>query len=97
MPIRRFPRELYYGFLCLSWFRSWECRLTRILLLVFSLCSYPSGQIGFIIATKGRATCKKPVRKPVDEAVLRYYTPELHEAAFVLPAFCKRQIEGEKK
>jgi spermidine synthase len=66
---------------------------------IFSLvlCSYPSGQIGFIIATKGRATCKKPVRKPVDEAVLRYYTPELHEAAFVLPAFCKRQIEGEKK
>jgi spermidine synthase len=66
---------------------------------VFPPCinSYPSGQIGFILATKGRASCKKPVRKPVDEAVLRYYTPELHEAAFVLPAFCKRQIEGENK
>ena len=56
--------------------------------------SYPSGQIGFIIATKGRGSCKKPLRKPVDESVLKYYTSEIHEAAFVLPAFAKRAIEG---
>eukprot|EP00980_Cylindrotheca_fusiformis_P006565 scaffold1384_cov116-Cylindrotheca_fusiformis.AAC.43 len=59
--------------------------------------TYPSGQIGFIIATKGRGECKKPERKPSEEVqeVLKYYTPELHEAAFVLPAFAKRSIFGE--
>ena len=60
--------------------------------------TYPSGQIGFILATKGGTTCKKPERKPSEElqASLQYYTPELHEAAFVLPAFAKRAILGEK-
>ena len=58
--------------------------------------TYPSGQIGFIIATKGRGSCKKPERKPSDDiqAALKYYTPELHEASFVLPAFAKRSIFG---
>jgi len=56
--------------------------------------TYPSGQIGFIVATKGRGSCSKPVRKPSEEVQkdLQYYTPELHEAAFVLPAFAKRAI-----
>lgn len=60
--------------------------------------TYPSGQIGFIIATKGRGECKKPERKPSDDVQenLQYYTPELHEAAFVLPAFAKRAIFGGK-
>lgn len=56
--------------------------------------TYPSGQIGFVVATKGRGACNVPARKPSDEVQkeLRYYTPELHEAAFVLPAFAKRAI-----
>jgi len=60
--------------------------------------TYPSGQIGFIIATKGRSTCRKPERKPDDKVQesLKYYTPELHESSFVLPAFAKRAIFGEK-
>ncbi|KAG7339060.1 spermidine synthase [Nitzschia inconspicua] len=61
-----------------------------------TLPTYPSGQIGFILATKGRTTCKVPERKP-DETIqeeLKYYTPELHQAAFVLPAFCQRAIYG---
>lgn len=60
--------------------------------------TYPSGQIGFIIATKGKASCKKPERKPSDELQenLKYYTSELHEASFVLPAFAKRSIFGGK-
>jgi spermidine synthase len=59
--------------------------------------SYPSGQLGFILATKGRKTCKVPTRKP-DDAVqkqLRYYTPDIHQASFVLPAFCHRAIYGD--
>jgi spermidine synthase len=60
--------------------------------------TYPSGQIGFIVATKGRSSCKKPERKPSDEVQkgLQYYSSELHEAAFVLPIFAKRAIFGEK-
>lgn len=67
--------------------------------------SYPSGQIGFIIATKagdsdsgksGRG-CKEPVREVGEEVLreLRYYTPEIHKAAFVLPAFAQKSIFGE--
>ena len=61
--------------------------------------SYPSGQIGFIIATKGGEGkgCKAPVRE-ADEGTLkalRYYTPEIHRASFVLPAFARRAIFGE--
>lgn len=60
--------------------------------------TYPSGQIGFIIATKGRGSCKKPEREPSDEVQkgLQYYSSELHGAAFVLPIFAKRAIFGEK-
>eukprot|EP00545_Synedropsis_sp_CCMP1620_P001525 CAMPEP_0119008010 /NCGR_PEP_ID=MMETSP1176-20130426/3401_1 /TAXON_ID=265551 /ORGANISM="Synedropsis recta cf, Strain CCMP1620" /LENGTH=302 /DNA_ID=CAMNT_0006960261 /DNA_START=153 /DNA_END=1061 /DNA_ORIENTATION=- len=56
--------------------------------------TYPSGQIGFIIATKGRGACNVPARKPSDELQkeLRYYSPELHNASFVLPAFARRAI-----
>ena len=62
--------------------------------------TYPSGQIGFIIATrqdnniKTKSTCQIPVRKPTTEMVqaLQYYTTELHSAAFVLPAFAKKAI-----
>lgn len=59
--------------------------------------TYPSGQIGFIIATKNRGTCTEPARKPSDEVQkqLQYYTPEIHKASFVLPAFAKRAIFGE--
>jgi spermidine synthase len=61
--------------------------------------SYPSGQIGFIIATKERGSCKKAARIPDEKTQegLNYYTPELHSAAFALPAFCKRGIEGTTK
>jgi len=56
--------------------------------------TYPSGQIGFILATKGRGGCKEPSREPDDKTAseLQYYSSELHKAAFVLPAFAKRAI-----
>lgn len=69
--------------------------------------SYPSGQIGFVIATKKKADnataaaggdgCKSPVRLPAEtvQKELRYYTPEMHRAAFVLPVFAKRAIFGD--
>lgn len=58
--------------------------------------TYPSGQIGFIVATKNRGPCRAPARQPDEatEAALRYYSSELHSAAFTLPAFARRAIFG---
>ena len=52
--------------------------------------TYPAGSIGVCVASKANPV-KKPLRKPDAELekVLKYYTPEIHEAAFVLPAFTK--------
>ena len=58
--------------------------------------TYPSGQIGFIIAGKNSGSSKAPRREPTKEQVdsLKYYSSEIHEAAFVLPAFAKKGIFG---
>lgn len=59
--------------------------------------SYPSGQIGFIIASKGGKGCQVPTRSPEAnvQKELRYYTPDIHKASFVLPAFAQRAIFGD--
>jgi len=67
--------------------------------------TYPCGQIGFLLCSKAekskkKPSCKKPVRKPDEEFTkkLRYYTPELHQASFVLPRFVTQAIkEAEAK
>jgi spermidine synthase len=61
-----------------------------------SIPTYPCGQIGIIVATKERGSVKKPARKPSKEEQkeMKYYTPAMHEASFVLPAFTQRQIFG---
>jgi len=64
--------------------------------------TYPSGQIGFIIATKNKSDgCSSAARVPDEktEKELQYYSKELHSAAFVLPAFARRAIfeDGGKK
>ncbi|KXS20845.1 spermine/spermidine synthase [Gonapodya prolifera JEL478] len=63
-----------------------------------SVPTYPSGQIGFLISSKNKRELRKPLRKFDEETqkALRYYTAEVHEAAFVLPAFAKRVVEGPK-
>ncbi|KAL7565842.1 hypothetical protein ACA910_007402 [Epithemia clementina (nom. ined.)] len=63
--------------------------------------TYPSGQIGFVLASKKNKEeptgCRVPVRQPsaAMEEQFKYYTTELHSAAFVLPAFAKRVIFGK--
>jgi spermidine synthase len=59
--------------------------------------TYPSGQIGFMICQKGEngsATgAVKPQRKlPPGEC--QYYHPQLHSAAFILPAFAYSRLQG---
>jgi spermidine synthase len=57
--------------------------------------TYPSGTIGFFIATKDGRPVNKPVRQP--EAALldncQYYSTDMHEKAFLLPAFAARKLQ----
>lgn len=59
--------------------------------------TYPSGQIGFIIASNNASfTVNKPVRSPNQGMELKYYTEKLHPCAFVLPAFAENAINPSK-
>jgi len=64
--------------------------------------TYPSGQIGFIVCRKGRETVKKPqnkVRKALTKKTrdsLKYYTEEIHRAAFAIPKFTLDKIHVSK-
>lgn len=54
--------------------------------------SYPSGQIGFLICCKDKAVnFANPIyqfsEKELDTLNLRYYSKEMHNAAFILPRF----------
>ena len=64
--------------------------------------TYPSGQIGFILNRKKNSNninsehgikerLNVPVRKPdaKTDALLSYYTPEIHSASFILPKFAQ--------
>lgn len=49
--------------------------------------TYPSGQIGFMIASQDpNAELAQPKRDPTEDMALRYYTKDIHRAAFVLPS-----------
>lgn len=64
-----------------------------------SIPTYPSGQIGFIIAGKNRGVCKEPVASPSEEQLesMQYYSSEIHKASFILPNFAKKAIFGDEK
>lgn len=53
--------------------------------------TYPSGMIGFFLCSKNAQGCKTVQRTPAVEE-LRYYTPEIHAASFVLPKFAAEKI-----
>eukprot|EP00163_Fabomonas_tropica_P007157 TRINITY_DN16821_c0_g1_i2.p1 TRINITY_DN16821_c0_g1~~TRINITY_DN16821_c0_g1_i2.p1 ORF type:complete len:192 (+),score=43.67 TRINITY_DN16821_c0_g1_i2:444-1019(+) len=55
--------------------------------------TYPSGQIGFMLCSKG-GSLKEPRRTPTEamQDGLKYYNPEVHRAAFVLPQFAKKEL-----
>ncbi|KAJ3650952.1 hypothetical protein Zmor_017025 [Zophobas morio] len=63
---------------------------------VTSVPTYPSGQIGFIVAAAGKADPAVPKFRvgeaEVEEMGLRYYNGEVHSAAFVLPNFVKKVL-----
>ena len=60
--------------------------------------SYPSGQIGFLIACKDKiVNFKKPFyelsKNQKENMNLKYYSSETHTASFALPSFIKKQLE----
>ena len=60
-----------------------------------SVPSYPSGQLGFVVATVDDAVdvtrCNRVVPEDM-QRVLRYYSPSMHTAAFTLPEFARRLL-----
>jgi len=63
-----------------------------------SVPSYPCGQIGFIVARKGKdnQSCSVPVRRPTPsfQNELMWYNPRMHQAAFVLPQCVHQELSG---
>lgn len=62
--------------------------------------TYPSGQIGFCVATKSEKVKLGEATRSLEEAMteediasLKYYSPEMHRASFVLPPFVKKELE----
>eukprot|EP00285_Hemiselmis_virescens_P019349 CAMPEP_0173394556 /NCGR_PEP_ID=MMETSP1356-20130122/28137_1 /TAXON_ID=77927 ORGANISM="Hemiselmis virescens, Strain PCC157" /NCGR_SAMPLE_ID=MMETSP1356 /ASSEMBLY_ACC=CAM_ASM_000847 /LENGTH=302 /DNA_ID=CAMNT_0014352969 /DNA_START=31 /DNA_END=939 /DNA_ORIENTATION=+ len=57
--------------------------------------TYPSGQIGFLISAKEEGVpLHKPVREPEEamQEAMKYYSPEIHSASFVLPEFARKKL-----
>lgn len=58
--------------------------------------TYPSGQIGFMVCCKDASRdVKKPLRSwstEEEEKLCKYYSKEIHEAAFVLPTFARKAL-----
>jgi spermidine synthase len=63
--------------------------------------TYPSGQIGAFLARKAGGpagpSCRTPQREVPEDLDLRYYSSEMHEAAFALPEFIRKRIYGPSK
>lgn len=64
--------------------------------------TYPSGQIGAFLGRKAfekdnprDPRCRTPVRAVPADMDLRYYTEDMHSAAFALPAFLLRLLHGK--
>ena len=62
--------------------------------------TYPSGQIGFMVCSKrpGGGAAPLDAREPkreVEAQQCRYYSPEMHRAAFVLPRFAQQALAGK--
>lgn len=61
-------------------------------------CTYPSGQIGFLVCSKNSRTYFKEPLYRLDEKKLglKYYSKEIHRSAFVLPTFVQEKLYPEE-
>lgn len=61
-------------------------------------CTYPGGQIGFLLASKDEIDFRKPIHKlHEDKLGLKYYDYEIHQAAFVLPRFVQKKLQADSQ
>ena len=59
-----------------------------------SVPTYPTGMIGCCVASDARDVRQAAAEPDAELAkVLRYYSPEVHQAAFVKPAFVRRMLD----
>ena len=60
--------------------------------------TYPSGQIGFMVCCKDASrNVREPLRQwdaAKEMELCRYYSADIHKAAFVLPNFAKKALES---
>mmetsp|Transcript_25010 Transcript_25010/g.53638 ORF Transcript_25010/g.53638 Transcript_25010/m.53638 type:complete len:292 (+) Transcript_25010:21-896(+) len=62
-----------------------------------SIPTYPCGQIGVLVCSKGES-CKKPkanineLFSKDNQEQMKYYTPDIHSACFVLPKFIAQKL-----
>lgn len=66
--------------------------------------TYPSGQIGFVLASTAEpgseaAKLSEPLREPCAalQKELRYYSPAVHRASFVLPQFAEKEVAPHRR
>lgn len=62
-------------------------------------CTYPSGQIGFLICSKDPnvdLTSPQHILEE-DKLNLKYYTKDIHKSAYVLPRFVHKRLYGDSK
>jgi spermidine synthase len=61
----------------------------------FLVPTYPGGNIGICLGSLG-PELKKPLRDITEkfQTQLQYYTPQIHEASFVMPYFAKKMFES---
>ena len=62
--------------------------------------TYPSGQIGFMVCAKGggegaQAVDLRQPRRAVRGGACRYYSADVHQAAFVLPQFALHALSND--
>ncbi|RZC35079.1 Spermine synth and/or Methyltransf 26 domain containing protein [Asbolus verrucosus] len=76
-----------------------HCRkhFTTVKYAVASVPTYPSGQIGFVVASLDERDLTVPKHrfgeKELGEMELRYYNSEIHSASFVLPNFVRKVLQ----
>lgn len=73
--------------------------------LTTQIPTYPCGQIGLLQCSKANPDqsptsfhdFKQPCRSPASDMVLKYYSPELHIAAYTLPVFIQKALVMAKQ
>lgn len=60
--------------------------------------TYPGGNIGICMGSLGPElrTPARPIPEPLQQQ-LKYYTPQIHKASFVLPRFAQQMMDSVKK